>query len=88
MALHCAWTRSSENRGSVGVYAVVGRIGLCSIPVNTDGLGLNTASEANGGQFDDGEYSTRAMYSRSDQDSRDNKDIAGGDRRGVRKYSA
>lgn len=35
---------------------------LSSLPVNAAGLTLNTASEADGGQFDDREDSTEVIY--------------------------
>lgn len=49
-------------------------------------LGLNAASEGYRGQREDRGHSTEVIYSRSNQDydSRDEKDTAGGDRRGQR----
>ncbi|XP_044046215.1 serum response factor-like isoform X2 [Siniperca chuatsi] len=77
----------------MGTRTGVGRAGngtgLSSLPVNTAGPGPDTASETDGGQFHDREYSTEVIYSGSDQDSDsgDDEDTAGsgGDRRGVKR---
>lgn len=54
--------------------------------MNLAGLGLKTASETERGQFYIRECSTEVIYSGSDLDSDagDDKDMAGGDRRGVK----
>lgn len=44
---------------------------VSGLPVITTRPGLNTASETEEGQFDNREYITEVIYSRSDQDSRD-----------------
>ncbi len=82
-----------ENGASMGTRTGAARAGngtgLNSLPVNTAGPGANTASDTDGRQFEDREYSTEVIYSGSDQDSDsgDEDDTAGsgGDRRGVKR---
>ncbi|XP_069578164.1 serum response factor-like isoform X1 [Brachyistius frenatus] len=74
----------------MGTRTGPGRAGNGSgLPVSTAGPGPNTASETDGGQFEDREYCTEVVYSGSDQDSDsgDDEDTAGsgGDRRGVKR---
>ncbi|XP_071328374.1 serum response factor-like isoform X2 [Trachinotus anak] len=75
-------TRTGSGRAGNGT-------GLSSLTVSTVGPGPNTATETDGGQFGDREYSTEVVYSGSDQDSDsgDDEDTAGsgGDRRGVKR---